>query len=327
MIATDTRCPLCKARALQPTARSLLFDGYRKTYAYECSHCGLLFASNTSDASKLRAEDWLDTNGQVACRPDMTIGFDMFTLRMLAASWDYAAVPSNPAQRDAMLHPHSGLAGAANLQPLSSLAPTPITISTMCRLDDVEEVMERAGRLYPQAEAYIVVVDAEHSQALPRMMDKFFTVKARNLSRNFAAQRNYIQRLSKADWILQLDADEHIEPQSFAKLQTIATLADMQQIVSIGMPRQNYVDGVLVDLYPDVQYRLNRREVSYEGVVHERPDRPWQNSMIAVGTDIVHTLSSSHVHKRSKHYDDIDPGNGRLHEESQLTVPYRHTGS
>lgn len=309
------RCGLCHARGIQETTRVLQFPGGQKTYRLECSHCGMLYDDHKAAT---QAAVPFASNVLATCTPDQSFGFDMFTLRIVAACLGLAARPMDAAQTEALSRPHSSLAGAAILSPLDHLVASPMTLGVMCRDQDVSSVLEKCAGFGDEFAECIVVVDQPNTWQTALEIPQRCKVLTRYLDRDFGSQRNYIQDLSESDWVLQIDADEDLTVESVRKLRRLATLAAEQDVVSIGLPRKNFVGSRLSDLYPDVQYRVNRRIVRYEGNVHERPARPWQRSMIAVGLDINHLLDEAHVGLRSHLYDEISPGNGRLHEEECL---------
>ena len=144
----------------------------------------------------------------------------------------------------------------------------------------------------------------------------------RPMNGHFGEQRNAAQRLARHDWVLQLDADESLEEGAIAGLPGLLGRLD-ETVVSVGLRRVNLVDGVRADLFPDTQYRLNRRDVVFEGRVHERPARPWQHSLLFLGGGIRHHLNRAHVESRSRRYETMAPGGGRLFEEADLLRPYR----
>jgi len=69
---------------------------------------------------------------------------------------------------------------------------------------------------------------------------------------------------------------------------------------------------------------LNRTHLVYAGRVHERPILAggWPGSLIALHGCIAHRLSAAHVRARSRRYEALDPGRGRLEEEAALLRPY-----
>lgn len=314
------RCGLCHARGIQKTTRVLRFPEGEKTYRLECSHCGMLYDDHEAAT---RAAVPFTANGLATCTPDQSFGFDMFTLRIVAARFGLAARPMDAAQTEALSRPHSSLAGAAILSPLNQLATAPMTLGVMCRDQELSTVLDKFAAVVGEFAECIVVVDQPSTWQTALEIPQHCRILTRNLGRDFGSQRNHIQDLSNSDWVLQIDADEDLTVEAVRKLRRLATLAAEQDVVSIGLPRKNFVGSRLSDLYPDVQYRVNRRIVRYEGKVHERPVRPWQKSMIAVGLDINHMLDDAHVRQRSHVYDEISPGNGRLEEEGLLAKAFR----
>jgi hypothetical protein len=314
------RCGLCHARGIQKTTRVLRFPEGEKTYRLECSHCGMLYDDHEAAT---RAAVPFTTNVAATCTPYQSFGFDMFTLRILAARFGLAARPLDAAQTEALSRAHSSLAGAAILSPLDHLAASPMTLGVMCRDLELPSVLEKCAGFGDEFAECIVVVDQPNAWQTALEIPQHCKVLNRNLDRDFGSQRNHIQDFSQSDWVLQIDADEVLTVESVRKLRRLATLAAEQDVVSIGLPRKNFVGSRFSDLYPDVQYRVNRRGVRYEGKVHERPVRPWQKSMIAVGLDISHLLDEAHVEQRSHVYDEISPGNGRLEEKGLLTTAFR----
>jgi hypothetical protein len=314
------RCGLCHARGIRETTRVLRFPGSEKTYRLECSHCGMLYDDHEAAT---RAAVPFTTNDLATCTPDQSFGYDMFTLRIVAARFGLAARPMDAAQTEALSRPHSSVAGAAILSPLDHLATAPMTLGVMCRDHELSSVLEKCAGFGDEFAECIVVVDKPNTWQTALEIPQHCKVLTRNLDRDFGSQRNHIQDLSESDWVLQIDADEALTVEAVGKLRRLATLAAEQDVVSIGLSRKNLVGSRLSDHYPDVQYRVNRRDVRYEGKVHERPARPWQRSMIAVDLDINHMLDAAHVGQRSHLYDEISPGNGRLEEEGLLTTAFR----
>jgi len=70
-------------------------------------------------------------------------------------------------------------------------------------------------------------------------------VATRPLDGDFAAQRNALQGLARHRWMLQLDADEALAPETGRLLPALAALAEAEDVVSIGLARANRVDGIL----------------------------------------------------------------------------------
>lgn len=319
--AGDARCRLCDARALRPTTRHLAYPSGRiRLFPLACGFCGLLLAAAPEAVreSLLAALD-----GETFTLDEAApYGLDIHTLRTAATLRWRGVEPADAAQAEALRRPHAPLAAAAHLV---ALAPSPpaVSLGILCRAAEVERAAAAAAPHAAWTDDIIILADAPATEPRSLGPSGALRLAARPLDGDFAAQRNALQALSRHAWMLQLDADETLAPDIAARLAPLAAQAEAQGAFSIGLPRRNLVDGVLSDLHPDTQYRLNHRSVPYAGRVHERPDRPWQASLIALAAPIHHHLARAHVSTRSQHYDALLPGGGRLEEADLLLTPYR----
>ncbi|GHD18097.1 hypothetical protein GCM10016234_28030 [Tianweitania populi] len=265
--------------------------------------------------------------GHYVSDTDAGYGLDIYTLRTAATRLGRAVIPLKPDQEHALRNPHGNLAADASIIDVAQIAPTSLSLGILCRAEDVADVLDRNAEHSAWAREMVVLADAPAAPASIISDSKFGKMVVRLVSRplagDFAAQRNALRAEASCAWQIQLDADEAFPVSQGENLARFASLADRQGVVSIGLPRRNLVDGVLSTLYPDTQYRLNRREVRFAGSVHERPVRPWQKSFIALNAAIDHHLTRSHVLARSKHYEALAPGEGRLDEMRTLLEPYR----
>lgn len=321
----SARCPACSARALQPTDRALRYpDGSRRTFAFACAFCGCLTDGDVEAAG--RALGALGA-GSFASTPDSPFGLDLYTLRSAALARNLRALPADEAQARALVEPHSELAAKARLLPLASQAPRPVSLGILCKASEVETVLSGLPALASFAADVTILADGAPAPPRPVEAESFSasTVRLafRPLAGDFAAQRNALQDLSRETWMLQLDSDETLASGCAAKLALLAGLAEADGLLSVGLTRRNLVDGVASDVFPDVQYRLNRREIRYAGLVHERPERPWAKSLLVPGDGIEHHLTRERVLTRSRTYEAMAPGHGRPEEEDELLKPYR----
>lgn len=252
--------------------------------------------------------------------PQADIGLDIYTLRIAASRLHTIALPCDRRQGIALAAPHSTLDARARLVPLGTAPRQPVSLGILCRPETLDACVEQARRHLDWASQAIILCDGA---AAPQRHDRCVRVAFRPLEGDFARQRNALQDLCETGWMLQLDDDETIAPETGWALPALVFAAEAAGMVSIGLARRNMVDGVLSDLFPDTQYRLNRQEVRYRGVVHERPDRPWQRSTIALHGTIDHTLNAARAARRSDIYEELSPGNGRLGEARALLTPYR----
>lgn len=322
------RCPVCDARALRPTDRRLLYpSGRAPGFEIACEACGLLLDAAASPQA-IRAHLQAALGGDVVV-PDeeAPYGLDVYTLRIAATAVQRGVEPLGADQAEALRRPHARLAAAARLVDLAP-APSPaVSLGILCRPGDL-------GGLGPSLAPHAawtddIVVLCDDAPAEPRPVELaglapgVVRLAGRPLGADFSAQRNALQALSRHEWMLQLDADESLSPEVGAGLGPLVGRAQAQGVRSIGLPRRNLVDGVRSDLYPDTQYRLNHRDLRYRGRVHERPDRPWQDSLIALHGAILHHLGRDHVETRSLRYEAMQPGGGRLEEADRLLAAYR----
>ncbi len=91
------------------------------------------------------------------------------------------------------------------------------------------------------------------------------------------------------------------------------------------LPRENLVEGRLTDLYRDIQYRLNRREILFE-VSCTRPRTPLAEELHHPFRCHRHHLTAEHVANRSGTYEALNPGGGRLFERPRFHAPIRLLG-
>ncbi|MCJ2124444.1 hypothetical protein [Methylobacterium sp. J-077] len=315
---------------LVPSTRRLDFPGgRRRVFPVGCGSCGVLIEP---DADPERC--WRDLAGRLAAPvfvpgPDAGYGLDLYTLRSAATRLGRGIRPLGPADRVALLQPHSARAAQSTLYDLGSAERRPVSLGLICRPAERDAVLAALPAQAAWTDDVAILLDAPAAPARAVEVSGFapgaVRVAARTLDGDFAAQRNALQALARSPWMLQLDADEALDPATGALLPALAALAEAGAIVSVGLPRRNRVDGILSDVYPDVQYRLNRAGTRYAGRVHERPGLPggWKQSFIALHGAIDHALSGAHVRARSQRYEALDPGRGRIEERDALLRPYR----
>ena len=324
------RCFVCAADMLGPSDRHLAYpNGRVRAFPIACGACGLLLEM-AADPAECRAHLAAQLAGPVFDPdPDAPYGLDLYTLRSAATGHGRGVRPRDAAGRAALSRPHDRHAACAALYALDKAAGRPVSLGLLCRPDAVEAVLATLAVHAAWTDDVVILADAEArppgvvpAAAFPRGAVR---VGARPLGQDFAAQRNALQDLARHPWMLQLDADETLSAEAGRRLPALAALAEAGDVVSIGLARRNHVDGRLSDVYPDVQYRLNRRSVRYAGRVHERPvlDGGWPRSLIALHGAIEHHLDRAHVLARSRHYERLAPGHGRPEEEAALLRPYR----
>lgn len=324
------RCFVCAADMLVPSERHLIYsDGRRRPFALACASCGVLLEPG-ADASRCQAH----LARALAARrfvsdPDTAYGLDLYTLRIAATRLGRGIRPLDTEGRAALRHPHAERAAHADLYDLDGPDVRAVSLGLICRPAERDAVLSGLAAQAGWTDDVAILLDAEAAPPEAVTVSGFpegaVRVAARPLSGDFAAQRNALQALARHSWMLQLDTDETLEPATGRLLPALAALAEAGAVRSIGLARRNRVDGALSDVFPDVQYRLNRRDVRFAGRVHERPRLAggWPESFITLHGAIEHRLSRAHVEARSRRYEVLDPGRGRLEEAEALLRPYR----
>ena len=315
---------------LAPTGRRLAYPGgHVRTFAAACASCGALTEAG-ADGVRCRAHLAEALSGEeFHLDPEAPYGLDIYTLRTAATRLGLGVRPTDATDREALLQPHSERAALAGLFALAPTCRGTVSLGLLCRGPDLGPVLESLPPHAAWTDDVAILVDDAPAPPVSRPVSGYpagaVRIAARPLADDFGAQRNALQALARRPWMLQLDADEGLAAEAGALLPAIAALAEAGAAVSVGLPRANRVDGVLADVYPDVQYRLNRAEVRFTGRVHERPDLggDWRRGFIALHGAIEHRMSRPHVLARSRRYDGMDPGRGRPEEAEALLRPYR----
>ncbi|WP_200943185.1 hypothetical protein [Methylobacterium sp. Leaf123] len=324
------RCFVCAADMLAPSERHLTYpDGHRRLFPLACASCGVLLERG-ADASRCRAQLAEALAGSIfASDPDAPYGLDLYTLRIAATRLGRGIRPLDAEGHAALRNPHDEHAARADLFALEACEERPVSLGLLCRPSEVDAVLASLPTQASWTDDIAILLDADITPPCAVAVAGFpagaVRVVARPLAGDFAAQRNALQALARHAWMVQLDADETLDPATGRLLPALAALAEAGAVRSIGLARFNRVDGVLSDVYPDVQYRLNRSDVRYAGRVHERPQLAggWPESFISLHGGIEHRLSRAHVAARSRRYEALDPGRGRPEEEDALLLPYR----
>ncbi|MCJ2090030.1 hypothetical protein MKK88_29170 [Methylobacterium sp. E-005] len=323
------RCFVCAADMLAPSGRHLVYPGgQRRAFPVACGSCGVLLAAE-ADPGACRAHLARSLSEPVfASDPKAPYGLDLYTLRCAATRHGLGARPLDAAGHADLRHPHGTRAARAALFALDATGGCRVSLGLLCRPEDRDRVIAALPAQAAWTDDVVILLDGPVMAPVPSpvagLAEGAVRIAARPLDGDFAAQRNALQTLARHGWVLQLDADEALGPATARLLPGLAALAEAGGVVSIGLPRANRVDGVLSDVFPDVQYRLNRTGLRFAGRVHERPvlDGGWPDSFITLHGAIEHSLSGAHVRARSQRYEALDPGRGRPEEAMALLRPY-----
>lgn len=323
------RCFVCAADMLAPSDRHLSYPGGgRRTFALACGSCGVLLAADAKpDACRTHLDRSLSEPVFVS-GPEAPYGLDLYTLRSAATRRGLGTRPLDEAGREELRRPHGTRAARAELFALDASRGQPVSLGLLCRPEERDGILAALPAQAGWADDVAILIDgpvtAEVAVPVAGFAAGAVRVAARPLEGDFAAQRNALQALARHGWMLQLDSDETLGPEAGRLLPALAALAETDGVVSIGLARANRVDGVLSDVFPDVQYRLNRTRLRYAGRVHERPvlERGWPDSFITLHGLIEHGLSLDQVRARSRRYEALDPGRGRPEEAEALLRSY-----
>jgi hypothetical protein len=201
-------------------------------------------------------------------------------------------------------------------EPFSSFRKEKLSLVILAAAEGnaLQEVLARHSAYFHDV---VVVLDAERRATRFVKNIAFYT---RPQNGDFSAQRNAGTGFSEGDWVFHLDTDEKLSDGFCTQLPALAGAAANAGLRAVGFPRRNFVDGDVSDLFPDVQYRLIKRDVRYENAVHERPDAchyPDQTIVSQHGT-IDHFLEKGRIAERSAKYDELGQSPARHADDHAL---------
>ncbi|MGF1553288.1 MAG: hypothetical protein ACFBWO_12455 [Paracoccaceae bacterium] len=305
------RCPVCAGRR----AEALAFGGGGVPGWRRCAYCGFALRHCTAPRAGWRAFASRLVPGPVRLPPFGAADWfaDAPALAIAATRAGLAFLPAEGRPTG-----HAPRAPHGRLVPLGRFAPRPVTLVTLARA----VAAHRLGPPDPSFAAGLLLVDAD---AVPDGLAPGWRALARPLSGDFAAQRDAAQDAAGTEWVFHLDADEGLSPGLAARLPRLAAVADALGYDAVGLARENRVDGVPSDLFPDLQYRLVRRSARFVGHVHERPDAcaDWTRTLIALDGRIVHRLSAARIAAREAAYRALGQEAARSADARRLLAPYR----
>lgn len=201
-------------------------------------------------------------------------------------------------------------------KPFESFGQTSVSLVVLARAGD-PALLGFLDRYQSAFADIVVVLDSDKECDLSDGNVRLF---GRPLNGNFAAQRNAGTIAAKGGWVFHLDTDEHASDDFCAVLPYLARATEMSGYLAVGFPRRNYVDDRLSDLFPDIQYRLIRRDVLFEGRVHERPSVCEQGDRTIVSQHgmIDHWMARDRVQARSERYDQLGQEAARHQDDVAL---------
>lgn len=173
-------------------------------------------------------------------------------------------------------------------------------------------------RTFPATFDRILVVDGGSEDGTADILRAAgIDVISRKFENHFADQRNFGCEQLGTDWILELDADEFGSSPLLGGLRDIIRDAEVARMDCVGLPRLNFIDGLLVAgpewsqgaSHLDYQYRLHRKVCRWRGSVHEEITnyRARYELQIKHGHFLIHDKSSARYKSRNDYYKTIRP--------------------
>lgn len=125
----------------------------------------------------------------------------------------------------------------------------------------------------PYVQQVVVAVDDDAEPGILGYRSDRVEYIEQPLAMNFSAMRNAVCDRVREDWVLFLDTDENMKPETWP---LVASWLDRPEDV-IMLPRCNYFlneDGTVMgpSNFPDWQPKLHRRHVRWHRPVHEWPE-------------------------------------------------------
>ena len=340
---TMIRCPLCTNMT-----HSLL-----KSHFLRCNLCSIIFTlDNTSNLNNIEYyrsngvdlvfpnwNNWLFRSTGRFLKSNLhknTIYFSPNSVRMFVSKHQLHLIamktnlPFTRIFSGSWMHGRTIQAKTERIDFSKSRANQRLTLGVITTIDAWPETVELCQDMASHICEAIVVLDTDDSNLakykeaqLQAALDDGINltrarVLARELDNNFAAQRNHIQNAANTGWVIQLDSDERLTPSAKRLLSTIIDDADRNGWSAIALPRRNLVDGVLSALYPDIQYRLLKKNIHFTRSVHEYPDLAGKSSFVFLSAEILHNIDGSRLSRREAIYEGIQLGAGRPRDTTLL---------
>ena len=140
----------------------------------------------------------------------------------------------------------------------------PVTLSVVLITQDEEgnlpRTLESVMPLVRDGRGEIIVVDSGSTDRTVEIARSYGAKVFSEPWKGFAAQKNSAIGKAGGDWVLQLDADEPLEPELAAEIE--AALLSDPKVVGFWIPRKNFFLGRWLQhggFYPDPKLRLIRR--------------------------------------------------------------------
>lgn len=168
-------------------------------------------------------------------------------------------------------------------------------------------VAEAIRSLTPLVDDLVVVDDESTDGTVQIATELGARVITRALNGDFAAQRNAGVATVRTEWVITIDGDEVVEPGLVPLLKWAASWPGADAVL---IPRLNFIteQGPEPVFWPDMNVRMFRSHLRFQGVLHERVDgvrRPLFAPLS--GPFVLHRKSLARQHRATLLYDAIDP--------------------
>ncbi|MEM1306059.1 MAG: hypothetical protein AAGG99_00900 [Pseudomonadota bacterium] len=246
---------------------------------------------------------------------------DSYTLRIAATRAGLWLIPGE----GTTVSGHARDPASGTLVPLHRFEAARITAVCLARANDpaCETALNLVAR---QFDAVVVMLDGASDAAAfsDASLSRNVQIVRRSLNGDFGAQRTAAHAHADTDWLFHIDLDETLSPGVLATLPQLATAAHQAGLRAVGFQRCNLVDGMWSDHFPDTQYRLVHRDVTFAGHVHERPDAcdSYATTTVALTGPLLHHLACDRVVARRRTYDALGQTADRHADDGALLRPF-----
>lgn len=158
----------------------------------------------------------------------------------------------------------------------------------------------------------IVIYDDLSEDGTIKLIDNFrrknnlnLIIRSGRFDGHFGDRRNrVISEFCDNEWFLGLDSDEYLEE---GAEEEIRTLINSRTCDAVKIPRMNYLDGEITDVYPDYQFRIARSFCRYIYSVHE--ELTGYRKALSIKSHIMHYKTTEKQNEQNKMYADYDKYN------------------
>ena len=135
-----------------------------------------------------------------------------------------------------------------------------VALITLNEESNLPRTLESVQPLVRDGQGEIIVVDSGSTDRTLEIARSFAAQIFTEPWKGFAVQKNSAMEKAAGDWVLQLDADEALEPELVPEIE--AAIQQSRELNGLWIPRKNYFLGRWIKhggFYPDPKLRLIRR--------------------------------------------------------------------